>query len=602
MSGDVCTSLKFPQNKVSSKPSFLSGQKEDEKVEELLKTAQCSFLNQEVTDNFDAHLTQLTNDAALSKLMVSEETFNVNLHKNISCLVSAILTEHKFPPKVNQKIKNWLRGPKIIGEPSVDGIVLKASFEPAGNLFVIKAQKSGQPNALKKEALAGFYVTNLVRQFVPNFMYVYGFTQCSQLVEDESGREIKSWCNPTGLQNSYLIAENVRDSKVLYRWAREPTVDAVKLCSILLQIFEALKVANKLFGFVHGDLHTSNVLVRDFEQGSSTYFALPVYNQEMHVKGWVLTQHVPYVIDYGRSTFTIGDNYFGSSTAFGLADVYRLLASIALELTTSSLEEDTYVKEKVDLLDALFQFFKEGSIRDRVKKFSARDAFLARQKHKKKTIQDFLNFSDNIFSEHVLEEKHIKAFEKHGIKVIKPSLDSSVLSCDFEKLVRRSFVLRNCQDYSNTIQAIEHSKVLKPAKKKTLLKTMKEVDVLPLLLSDLEVTQMHLNAVKTLAAENTESPQSFMKTKPADVKVIRKLHTLHELKEKLSEASAQLEVVKLVESWQPKSLLKKTITELQQQLTVFKKVYEEQREGFMRVQPEFYAKRKRDISDIIRAL
>ena len=76
--------------------------------------------------------------------------------------------------------------------------------------------------------------------------------------------------------------------------------------SILFQICFGLSVSQKRFNFVHNDLHSSNIMLKEIDQKylyfhkSGTFYKVPTFNK--------LTK----IIDFGRATFNIENNIFFS--------------------------------------------------------------------------------------------------------------------------------------------------------------------------------------------------------------------------------------------------------------------------------------------------
>ena len=265
--------------------------------EKLVAVGDCSSTGEPIVKNFTTKLHLLAdNDEKLQNILRTEDTLQQDVHQNISCLVSAILGETQIPvPNKLHKIHNWFRGLKQIGEESVEGYAIRASFTPANELFIIKSARNVSADELVHEALAGLYVTNTLRQYVPNFMYVYGYSKCSPPFINN--REIVSWCNSTeGTNVSYLILENIRDSQTLENFIVNCSYeDFVKT---ILQLFSALNMAYRYFGFVHHDLHLKNVMVRRFNSGKPV--AVKIYSFDGNVEqiGYITTEYVPYFIYY----------------------------------------------------------------------------------------------------------------------------------------------------------------------------------------------------------------------------------------------------------------------------------------------------------------
>lgn len=431
----------------------------------LVEAGICSSSNKSLSDSFLVKLNYFANnDSKLQKLVTGYGTFNQNLHQNIACLVSAILSKDSNIPGKFNKIHNWFRGLKQIGADSVEGYALRASFTTNNELFIVKTSRNPKKDDISHEALVGLYVTNILRKWVPNFMYVYGHTKCSPMLI--KNREVQTWCSSNELGVSYLVVENIKNSVPIWKWLQ--TASYEDFVKVILQIFNALNIAYKYFGFVHHDFHQDNIMVRKFDS------PVPV---EIHSftednlgrtvgREYVSTNFVPYIIDYGFAEFRIDTHTFKKDgyseenypfPGFPMIDCYKFIVNLAREMRldpSTSPRSMSEKAEKISLLNNIFKFFEEGDIGDVVTESltpKGNKYLIASKKHQLKTYKQFMEYNDvytRYFSPHTEkdETKLPQAPEK---------LSSKFTNCKLYDEAATPNNLRNVTEFLNMITSIE---------------------------------------------------------------------------------------------------------------------------------------------------
>ena len=129
------------------------------------------------------------------------------------------------------------------------------------------------------EAAIGLLGLNHLQSMVPNFMKVFGVirnseTECSAVLEYVEGEMLSQFVQHCSIQEFKLI---------------------------LLQLFNALHVANKLYGFTHGGLHSNNVIVKRLPND----IEVRIYSEDLSDYEVRFTNLVPVIIDYGKSSLTV---------------------------------------------------------------------------------------------------------------------------------------------------------------------------------------------------------------------------------------------------------------------------------------------------------
>lgn len=111
---------------------------------------------------------------------------------------------------------------------------------------------------------------------------------------------------------SFLANETVLNSTHLTDFLENNEINIVDIQKVYIQIFNALNVAYKLFKYKNQDLHTSNILVREFESN----IKINIYDDNMKIIGQLSSKYVPYIIDYGANVALIDNVVYESLTSF----------------------------------------------------------------------------------------------------------------------------------------------------------------------------------------------------------------------------------------------------------------------------------------------
>lgn len=154
--------------------------------------------------------------------------------------------------------------------------------------LIIKDLNSNQldeyVSALKNEGLIGYNFINQLRALTPNFVYTYAVGEVIYLehIKNEDG---------TKCQN-------------LHTFLKTNPADFV-LQLILVQVFSALTLADKMFGFRHNDLTTANILIRIMNKSTP----VPIFVADSSEPRWMYTEYIPVIIDLGFCSLEVNDEH-----------------------------------------------------------------------------------------------------------------------------------------------------------------------------------------------------------------------------------------------------------------------------------------------------
>ncbi len=190
---------------------------------------------------------------------------------------------------------------------SAEGIVSKVNLvHPARGWTVndFAIMKMQQPSAFKDEnllheILVGLILNNM-REYLPCFMYTYGGIFCGYPTENKLKiNDYNGLCGPDD-SHSILITENIPGNLTLADFIKNTSVTEDEKDKILLMIAFALNEANRKYKFIHGDLHSKNVMVRTLNKVRDFNFVYYKDAKDLY-SITIKTKYVPMIIDYGRS-------------------------------------------------------------------------------------------------------------------------------------------------------------------------------------------------------------------------------------------------------------------------------------------------------------
>nr|WIL05020.1 divergent kinase [Cedratvirus duvanny] len=226
-----------------------------------------------------------------------------------------------------ENIRYWLEGVEQLSS-GVYGVTLEATLR--GMLSPQVVIKYPKQDNLTHEIFVGLYGTNILRQFIPNFSFVYGGFRCTGPVL--LGNRALDFCNKPLGENAdfdYALYENVTPSLTFE--AALPTLSPEEFLNLYFIIILSLQVAHERIRFTHFDLHGQNVLLRELEE--EVIIPYPTSVGTFYIR----TKYIPTLIDYGRSSITHKDVVYsvpgmglflglGDVTSFPLYDAYRLIS------------------------------------------------------------------------------------------------------------------------------------------------------------------------------------------------------------------------------------------------------------------------------------
>ena len=191
-------------------------------------------------------------------------------------------------------------------------------------LKMFRLKNNSDHRHLIHEGFIAMMLNQLSLYKILNFVNVYGYvSKCDNPVR--TNIQLKSGCDSKlGKKkgpNTYIVMENLPNSTGLtatlsqYISAIDSDEIQSELFDIYFQIFAALAMAQKEFEFVHGDLHTSNILIQRYSEPRTIIYQIG--NRKYSLE----TSIIATIIDYGTSRISLSGKVYKSYSFFGISDI-----------------------------------------------------------------------------------------------------------------------------------------------------------------------------------------------------------------------------------------------------------------------------------------
>lgn len=514
----------------------------------------------------DAHLFQV-DTWKIARIMDSPESLTPSFQEMLSGIIESII----HPPYILDKtakikrIRGWFTRLQQIGSSSIEGYAFVGGFDGRGtttdvvspDLFVIKAPRTSREDILIQETVVGLYGTNPLRQYIPNFMYVYTAFTCSPPITGKirkvgklsfrDAAEVKSqavtWCTGSARPVTYMVMEKISGESYI-SFAQRCT--AREFVEVYLQVLNALSVAYQSCEFTHHDLHANNVLV---SERSGRYLAIPYFGggDYRSQSKYLMTRHLATIIDYGRCRFTYNGLSFGkrgggwdntssgADDVFPLADAYRLLLSVTSSLYALSVQRrQGRISEILEVAETIYSFFLQPGMPPTMKEETSRKEGSLYQRVRDRKKGDYF----------ILNPRWKEAKEKPGLIRV-PSLADLIewVETKYSGLVigsipsssdQEDLSLHLCDPFSTSkspetlFLAMETITALKTASSSSIDdigEKVKDLDLSRMLLYELSGAREYNNKARSMLSTVTLSPFTSTFSGWGPGKVIRTSHT-----------------------------------------------------------------------------
>ena len=200
----------------------------------------------------------------------------------------------------NNRIRLYIHNLRQIGSDSLEGYAMLGDFNDAKDIFVVKVSRNPANDSLLHELVVGVYGTNSLRQYIPNYAYIYGGFKCSPPLIDPESKKIISWCLLNDNAVNYILYENIAPAISMNKYLQ--TCSGRDFLIVYLQVLYALRLGLKLIDFTHYDLHYENVMVRNY---SDNNFQI-TYETE-NTTEYLTSKIIATFIDYGDAHIKTAD-------------------------------------------------------------------------------------------------------------------------------------------------------------------------------------------------------------------------------------------------------------------------------------------------------
>lgn len=329
-------------------------------------------------------------------------------NKNVS--VDDNKKRYKFLSYFTNNIDQVITNLNYKNVESAEGFIIFSDFLNLKNKLVIKTPRDDTDvRYLLFEYYIGYNFINKLREKTPNFMYTYGIFMCNQILEKQSIFSnnmvlSKNFCKSNMKKNIYVLFEKI-DGVTLHEYIQKITKEEEfdNIVNYILQIILSLDIAQKEGEYVHNDLHTNNVMVRNIPKSFTHKYIIGQNKYSMNI------DKIATIIDYGMNRYVENGIPLGTKTLNRLGfnpyknctsnDMYKLLMSTVLGIIALCHNNSKIHKQFTNKIDETIEFlvsFFRGKI-DYNNVIKSWDIYLKDKNTSKQQIkQNYKEFVSNV--------------------------------------------------------------------------------------------------------------------------------------------------------------------------------------------------------------
>ena len=204
-------------------------------------------------------------------------------------------------------IQAYFKFEKVIGSGSLGRVFSISTFDGLSIPLVIKTFNDNDELSVNTEAISVLTVGNGMADKCLNFIQSYGQFICGQYPPNTN---VKGYiCSPLekgwhGDNDLHVVATKIKGTDLKDFLRRIDLYNEEDVVSIILQVYISLKIARYHYGFVHGDLHTNNVMITSLDEYRYLKYKVSDLGNPGNTKViYVKARFLAVLIDYGLSRF-----------------------------------------------------------------------------------------------------------------------------------------------------------------------------------------------------------------------------------------------------------------------------------------------------------
>jgi hypothetical protein len=231
-------------------------------------------------------------DTSQLKRILQKKYINAQEMQAISCLFQTIIignTETDNIPILGENVNKWIYNMKKLSEGAYGEVYMTDIIEKDVNVVIKVPLHTMDYGDALREYFIGVTKINMLRYYIPNFVYTLGAFKCG---------DINRGCN--GSQKIHTIYEKINGQGLFYKIKNN---DFDWFLNMYVHILLALEVAQREIGFSHYDLHTLNVMIKE----EPIKYTVLLDNVSYDID----TYEYPVIIDFGRSCVDYNDKSIG---------------------------------------------------------------------------------------------------------------------------------------------------------------------------------------------------------------------------------------------------------------------------------------------------
>jgi len=282
--------------------------------------------------------------------MISKEDLDLDIQEEIEPLDKSVDTRNLLKTS-DIKINNKFRDINSIINNAIDKDILQDQnsfgefnkvikfYHVETHMYYVLKTFISKDDQLSNEIAVAIFGTNSLRGMVPNFSLIYDY-----------GFDVPY---DNDLTYDYVIYEYIDGKELFPIFIYQLSFHDFK--NIMIQIFNALYIANNKMEFTHYDLSLSNIIIKELDSPIEI-----TYGSKK-----IISRYIPIFIDYGLSHIKyngidIGVNRIGYNKNFWLYDVYFIILNLYNIIKIKNLDNEI----SSDIQNITYYLHQFISIRD----------------------------------------------------------------------------------------------------------------------------------------------------------------------------------------------------------------------------------------------
>lgn len=244
----------------------------------------------------------------------------------------------EYEKNKQKKWSEWLEYSSSFGKTGKQGLVGILKIKDSDEKCVYKM--SQYINYLVRHENKVMIGLNEISKYCPHFCQGIGTLSADVGVEIRKGQNPFVNNGRYSIQKDFLLCENIDESKKLFSFIKDKSVDEKVIFSAVKQVMMALAIAQNKKKFTHYDLHSCNIMMKKCDPDTvflyvldeENQFCVPTYGFYPVIIDFGFSYIDDFEGDYAWASFGFTDIGFTSDRFDGISDQKLFLVTLSSEM------------------------------------------------------------------------------------------------------------------------------------------------------------------------------------------------------------------------------------------------------------------------------